>query len=302
MLRRGAFACVLLLTLVSMGPAHAAYGKATLLFTLQDPQIDESSGIASSTNPGVLFTHNDSEDVPPLRFFAVGPHGQTLATYHVLGAGNFDWEDMARGPGSDGTPSLYFADIGDNFHIRPFLTVYEVKEPKIGNASPHRTVVLSVASVTNLIYPDGQPDSETLLVHPKTGQLGVVTKEPTGDSGVYFADVVAPGIGLLNRVASIPFRKIARPRQPTDFDGTSRLLASGGAFSPDARRLVVRTYVEAFEWDVSNGVAAGLRRIPLRIPLPRTKQGEAITYSADGRSIITSSEQLPAPVHQITRR
>jgi hypothetical protein len=289
-----------MLALIPAASAQAGgYAKADLLFNLQDATIDESSGVVAGSAPGVLFTHNDSEDVPPFRFFAVGPKGQTLATYHVLGALNTDWEDIARGPGMGGTPSLYLADIGDNFHIRPFLVISEVKEPSIGNASANRTSVVGVVSTTYLIYPEGdRPDSETFIVNPKTGGFVVVTKDgATGSSRVY----VASGTGMLTKVGTIEFTKIARPPQKSDFDATSRLSATGGDISPDGRRLVVRTYVEAFEWDISKGLAAGLTTTPTRIRLPFTRQGEAIAYSSDGRSVITTSEQLPAPVH-IARR
>jgi hypothetical protein len=151
--------------------------------------------------------------------------------------------------------------------------------------------------VTYLIYPDGQHDAETFIVHPKTGQLIVVTKDPAGKSGVY----VASGTGLMTKTADIDFTTIARPERESDFDGTSRLSTTGGDISPDGKRLVIRTYVEAFEWDISKGIAAGLKAKPTRIALPFTRQGEAIAYSRDGSALITTSEQLPAPVHRLAR-
>jgi hypothetical protein len=299
-MKRCALLCAMFLTLVSTRPAEAAYGHAVLLFNLQDAEIDESSGVVAGSQDGVLFTHNDSEDAPPWRFFAVGANGQTLATYTAIGSLNTDWEDMSRGPGSDGKPALFFGDIGDNFLIRPFLVIYEVAEPAVDVASEGAQVQVPVVSIKRFVYPDGRHDSETLLVHPVTGEIAVVTKDATGESGVYVeGEEILPGLATLTRVATISFTKIARPYQPTDFDQTSRLLATGGDISPDGRRLVVRTYVEAFEWDISKGLATGLNGAPLRIELPFTKQGEAICYARDGRAVLTTSEQLPAPVHRI---
>ncbi len=64
--------------------AASLYGDPQLLFRFQDQQIRESSGlVASSTTPGVVFTHNDSGDEP--RLFAVGPDGRTQTTYTLPG-------------------------------------------------------------------------------------------------------------------------------------------------------------------------------------------------------------------------
>ncbi|MGH2757994.1 MAG: hypothetical protein ACRDKJ_00355, partial [Actinomycetota bacterium] len=129
-MRRRILAFFVLATLALDAQGAEAYGRARLLFNLQDETIGESSGVASySRSSAVLFTHNDSGDGP--RFFAIGKRGETLATYVVLGAVSADWEDMARGPGGDGEPALYFGDIGDNFRSRPFVTVYEVPEPTL---------------------------------------------------------------------------------------------------------------------------------------------------------------------------
>ena len=292
----------MLLTLVIARPASAGYGRARLLFFLQDTRITESSGVASySRSSKVLFTHNDSGDVA--RFFAIGPRGETLATYTFLnGYTAVDWEDMARGPGIDKKPALIFGDIGDNAASRPFVTIYAIPEPEIdfSNASENFEIGAPMGTVTRLMYEDGPHDAETLFVHPKTGQVGIVTKSADGESGVYIAGKPDEmGFATLKRVASISFKKIARPYQKADFGPESRLQTTGGDISPDGKRIVVRTYVEAFEWNIAGGLAKGLARRPTRIPLPRTNQGEAIAYTRDGRSLVTTTEQQPSPVHLI---
>jgi hypothetical protein len=59
--------------------------------------------------------------------------------------------------------------------------------------------------------------------------------------------------------------------------------------------VVLRTYADAFEWDVVGGdVAKAITTGKPRItPLPNEPQGESITYSRDGRYFITASD-LPA--------
>lgn len=294
--------CLVALSFLVAAPASASYRRAILLFNLQDDRITESSGVAPySRSSEILFTHNDSGDIP--RFFAIGPDGETLATYNMIGlAVSVDWEDMARGPGADGKPALFFADIGDNGSSRPFVTVYEIPEPDVGTADTEEHLNLGgpFGPITHLMYEDGSHDAETLFVHPKTGALGVVTKSADGESGVYVAGKPdANGFATLDRVATISFKKIARPYQKADFGPESRLQTTGGDMSPDGKRLVIRTYVEAFEWNVAKGLAAGLKRTPVRIPLPRTNQGEAIAYTRNGRSLVTTTEQRPSPVHLI---
>ena len=77
----------------------------TVAFAFEDPRITESSGLASASTPGVVYTHNDSGDAA--RFFAVGPDGRTRTVYTVPGVQVRDWEDMARGPDERGRSSLW---------------------------------------------------------------------------------------------------------------------------------------------------------------------------------------------------
>ncbi len=293
------FLLILVLVMLTPAQASAGYGRARLLFNLQDPTITESSGVASySKSSSILWTHNDSGDVP--RFFAIGPKGQTLASYFVAGAISVDWEDMARGPALDGSPALHFGDIGDNAQNRPLIGVYQVPEPTVASSPQTLPIPVRFSAARFLRYEDGPRDAESLFVHPRTRELGIVSKAANGESGVYIAG--SPdglGISILDRVATISFRKIARPFRRSDFGPESRLQTTGADISRDGRRFVVRTYVEAFEWDISKGLAAGLNKAPLRIPLPRTNQGEAIAYTRDGRSLVTTTEQVPAPVHLI---
>jgi hypothetical protein len=307
--------CLLLLVITSLTVAPAApaapagFGRARLLFNLKDPQITESSGVASSAySDKVLFTHNDSGDIG--RFFAVGPKGQTLASFDVAPLGAVDWEDMTSATNFRKQPALLFGDIGDNYRARAAIVAYEVAEPKVDPKTTGVTATLVPNAVHVMVYEDGPHDAETMFFLAKERRIGIVTKEANGQSGVYVEDFdvfasegdllpVNPVVTLLRRVATIRFDKIARPYQKGDYAPESRLQTTGGEISRDGKRFVVRTYVEAFQWDISRGLAAGLKKAPVRIPLPRTKQGEAIAYAGDDRSLVTTSEQLPAPVHVV---
>lgn len=280
-------------TLTLVVASAIAYQPAALLFTFQDASIVESSGLASSSQPGVLFTHNDSGD--RARFFAVGPDGSRLAAFELAGAAAIDWEDMARGPGRDGGPALFFADIGDNSHVHAFVTVYEVPEPVILESSTTPVVITDVIRHM-LVYEDlSRPDAETLLVDPSAyGRFAIVTKDGDGASRVYeTTDEPGEVVRVVRSTTTIDFAAwapiIVEP-------GVS---ATGGAIAPDRSRVVVRTYWYAFEWQLGPGttLASAFAQAPAVITLPETVQGEAITYSMDSADLLTSSEGANAPVH-----
>jgi hypothetical protein len=90
---------------------------------------------------------------------------------------------------------------------------------------------------------------------------------------------------LLRRVGTVPIPEV-----------------TAGDITPDGSRVVLRNYTAAYEWDVpGDDVAAALRGVPARIPLPRSQQGEGITYSRDGQALIVSSEGEGAPVQELRR-
>ena len=276
---------------LAVRPAHADFTPAEHLFDLADERIAESSGVAlGRTNPGVLFTHNDSGDVA--RFFAVGSDGTTLATYTVAGASALDWEDMAAGPGPSGGSSLFFADIGDNLRTRRILRVFEVQEPPVAVASETQTVPL--VAVYELVYSDGPHDAEGFFVTPDR-QLAVVTKEPHGLSGLYLARQLVPGApNVLQRVGTIALPLLQAVGASYD--------VTGADLSADGRWLAVTTYDRAFEWAVNGGdLAAAIAGPAQPIDLPVAAQREAIAYAPDGRSLVVTTEGVHGPVHAVRR-
>src|SRR5205085_3101689 len=109
-------------------------------------QITESSGVAASARrDDVLFTHNDSGD--SARFFAVDRQGCTIGVFTAPGVDAVDWEDMARGPGPDGAPALFLADIGDNGLGRGEIAVHRFLEPEVGTCAAPAQQALTPATV-----------------------------------------------------------------------------------------------------------------------------------------------------------
>ncbi|HEV2836710.1 MAG TPA: hypothetical protein VGW58_15435, partial [Pyrinomonadaceae bacterium] len=211
------FISVLILFSVWPSPvaSNDSYGAPTTLANIADPSINESSGlVASRTLPGAYWTHNDSGDGPFI--YALNTRGEPLGTFRVTGATNRDWEDIAAGPGPQrGRLYLYIGDIGDNDKVRSEIVVYRVLEPQLKSATndstKKRPVTTEPAEAIRLVYPDGKHDAETLLVHPSTGNLYIITKILFANPAVYEAS--AP----LTAGQTITLKRIAEIRVPSLF-------------------------------------------------------------------------------------
>jgi hypothetical protein len=238
------------------GPAEA---RAEEVFRFQDPEIVESSGLV--VDGDAFATVNDSGDTG--RVFVVdGDSGETV--------GEVTWaeepEDVeALAPGGPG--HVWVGDIGDNARSR---TSIEVARVRLGAGT--RTVAPEVFS---LVYPDGPVDAETLLRHPRTGRLYVVSK-------VFFGGTLYAAPGSLRADAPNRLREVGRVLS----------LATDGAFFPDGRHLLLRDYGRAvvYSWPELEQVA--------ELGLPDQKQGEGIAIDDDGQ-VYVSTEGQNAPVHRV---
>jgi hypothetical protein len=273
----------------------ASYAAAKPLGTITDAQLTEISGLTPSrTGRGVWWVHNDSGDQP--RIFAINNRGQLLARFRVTEAKNVDWEDLASGPGPDGTPALYVADIGNNSASRSELTLYRVPEPNLGNASVKNVLMgeTAAAEAFPFRYPDGKHDAEAIFLDPQSGRPYIVTKKMTPPCAVYrFPMPLQPGkTVILEKV------KLGNAIQPI----SQLALVTGAATSPDGKRVVIRTYFTALELTRTGGKFETLFNVePRTIKIPLEKQGEAISYTLDGQALVTTSEKIPAPLFQMLR-
>lgn len=260
------------------------FGKPEPMCRIEDPEVDESSGLAPSlTQPGVWYTHNDSGDVP--RFFRFDESGKVTGVFTLEGAQAVDWEDMASAR-VGGKDYLYFGDIGDNAARRASIAVYRVEEPTGAGRA------LASFDRFDLTYPDGPHNCETLFVRPGTGDLYLVAKTPKGPAGVYRLDGTArPGKHELKRIGEINVPGALEPMR----------LITGGDGSPDGRFVVLRTYLGAYEYAAGSGEAFDewIAAKPTAIVLAGELQGEGIAYSRDGRWLVTSSERTPCPISRV---
>jgi hypothetical protein len=232
-------------------------------------QATELSGLAlSRRRPGVLWTHNDSGDGP--RVLGLRADGSLVADVAIAGAQAEDWEDVAvRGD------HLYVADIGDNDRERAEVVVYRLREPAPGQTTS------APAEALRLRYPGRPHDAETLLVDPRGGGLALVTKDVSGESGVYVAPrPSATAVTTLRRAGTLHL----------GLGG----LASAGDVSADGRVIAVRTYTGFVAWARRPGdsLARAMRRRPCagRTSLAREGQGETLALTAHGRAFLTVPE------------
>ncbi|MGW7052168.1 WD40 repeat domain-containing protein [Streptomyces sp. NPDC054887] len=258
-------AAAVLLLLASGGAAVADDG-----FVIKDPRITESSGLAASRiHPGVYWTHNDSDDGAYV--YAVdSKSGETVATLTLRGIGSpRDVEGISIGP--DG--NVYVGDIGDNLDGSwSHVWIYRFPEPK-------RLVDATVdAAQFTVKYADGARNAEALMVHPKTGRVYIASKNEDG-GGLYEgpARLSAGGTNVFRRVGEVPW-------------------VTDGAFSPDGKELVLRSYfsARAYAWKQNGRLGADRA-----VSAPFQGQAESVTYTADGAAMMFGSEGAQSDVQRV---
>ncbi|GAA0262093.1 hypothetical protein [Cryptosporangium japonicum] len=194
----------------------------------------------------------------------------------------FDTEDIAL----DHRNNLWIADIGGNTTRRTAVSLFRWR---MGAAA-------EAVTRFDLRYPDGAHDAEALLL-ARGGQVLIVTKT-SAPAGVYVADAPLRPAGALRRAGRVDLRRAC-----PDCRARSRLI-TGGAVSKDGTRAVLRTYDRAFEWYAPRGDLARVitTQVPRHINLPESRQGEAIAYTADARTLLTATERIPAPIGAVPIR
>jgi hypothetical protein len=260
--------------------------------------VTESSGVvASRANPGIYWTHNDSGDGPIL--YAFDRYGHSYGRWTVPGAQNVDWEDIAIAPGpAPGRWYLYAGDIGDNNRVRLEIAVYRVEEPKTGSASACRAgCQTKPATAFHLRYPDGPHNAETLLVHPVTRDVYVISKASSADPNttVYVAraNQLGPKTVTLTAIATLAV--------PDAFSRTMVGGLTGGDISADGRKVALCDYLHYYEASLPPGVSFDDIWKQTFYPklLGVVAQVEGICYRADGKAFILTAEGKPCPVIEI---
>src|SRR5262249_28082449 len=145
------------------------------------------------------------------------------------------------------------------------------------------------ATIYRMSYPDAAKDAQAMLVGPGDAPIVITTHggiyTPTGPLK---AEQSAPGVPM-KKASQLTLTPTDTPN-PLGVVGTTTV--SGAAQSPDGTKVVIRTFSDAYEWDVAKGadiVTAITTGTPRRTPLPNESDGEAIAYSPDGKYYYTAT-------------
>jgi hypothetical protein len=289
---RERFAAVTAAVLLGVAAAAAADAPSPCLHYKPKPvrvgragaALGEMSGLAASRrHDGVYWAQNDSGN--PFELFAMREDGTLMARFPLTGGTNVDAEDLGIGPcqRDRSQTCLYLADIGDNVERRQRVVVYEIPEPVTLTERP------LAARPLVFRYADQPHNAEALFVDPDDATLYVVTKD-------------IDSLGVLYRIDGLGDGKVGRAVRlhglsaPAGFGG----LTTGGAVHPSGTRALLRTYTQVWEYrgKPAQSLAAIFGTTPVAVPDARQPQGEAISYTHDGRGYLMGSE-LSGPLYRV---
>ncbi|MEW1585246.1 hypothetical protein AB0283_07325 [Micromonospora vinacea] len=263
----------------SSGPPAATPGKKRC--TITDERLRELSGLVA-TKSGFIVINDGTEDPARKRVFFLDSKCKiSKEPVRYSGQGPFDTEDLALS--KDGG-TLWIADTGDNpdsKERRSRVALWSM--PVTGAKQP---------TLHRLAYPEAKPhDAEALLIGDD-GKPLIITKVTSGKAEIYTPSAALKS-GDTDPVPMSKAGEITLPKTQTEntLNTFGRIAITGASRAPDGSRVVLRTYADAFEFDVSGGDIVGAltsgkpRVTPLADPF-----GEAISYTSDGKSFLTVSD------------
>ena len=264
-LRGATAALAVLLVSMLLGWSVALPAAAdSVEFTIADPDIVESSGLATDADAERYWTVNDSGDAGVA--YALDDQGETQGTLRFR-VEPVDVEAVAFHQGR-----LYVADIGDNRASRDNVTVYFFDD-----AEPATEPV--VYKAYDFSYPDGPHNAETLLVDGD-GRLFIVTKGTRG--GIYAAppSPSRQGVNELERVGDAP------------------ALVTDGTVLPDGR-FALRTYVSVEIVDPDSYEVVARASTPAQKQgesITTTFDGKALLIGSEGKQSKVLRIDIPTGV------
>jgi hypothetical protein len=240
-------------------------------FPVVKGNVDEASGMADSkANPGYLWVHQDSDT--PSDIALLSHTGEFLKKIFIKNIWNRDWEDMAVAKGPDPAKNyIYISDMGDNYYRWSSYFIYRFPEPL-------RSVdtVFSFEKI-EFKYPDGYHDAEAFIVDPANDDIYVITKRDE-QSRVYLMKYPysLSTVNTLTFLFNLPYSGVV-----------------GAALQPDNLGLAVKTYSDINYYQISNGesMASVLKKNFSKLPYQGELQGEAITFTNDGKGYFTLGER-----------
>lgn len=305
--RRAGFLLLSLLPFWPWPATPAMPAEAAVLFTVDDPVLDEISGLARSQRvPNLFWAHNDSGGEPVI--YAVDGEGRHVGSVRLAGAMNIDWEDIAsftRG----GESWLLVGDTGDNFAWRSSITLYLLREPMLPVTTPvpapGEERVVPVATRYDLRWPDGARDVEALAVDAETHMAYLVSKRDARPALYRFdldSETAEDRPGTLEALGPIA---IPRAALTCRCNVNSFNWVTAMDFSDNGRTAYVGTLTQGYRYARLPGQSwpDALRQPPVATVLPVFPQIEAGTFVAGRDDVVyIASEQLPARMARLPLR
>lgn len=253
--------------------------KPGLVSKLAAPLVEVSGMQASKVNPGYMWVFNDEKETPQVYLVNIA-NGRVAASFTPNpGVSNVPWGDPEAIRLSQVQTKLVLADIGDNANNRPTSganqpSLLVLPEPKGAGAKG----VLSAQRLP-IAYPGGlQVNAETLLIHPTTDQVYIITKEAT--QGRVYSFGALSAMNTTNNVGTL----VATLGLDEVSDGTH---TSSGAFILLRSAKSKQTTVLKPNWSL-----AGF------IDTPAMTKGEAITVENSCGFLVTTEGSAP-PVYRV---
>jgi hypothetical protein len=248
----------------------------------EDFKIHEVSGLAAMPDGGYVVINDSNPDRSAERIFHLDANCKLKSSIQYSPSA-LDPEDVAVA--ADGT--IWSADIGDNTPLtggtgnrRPTIALWKL--------TPGATKPI----IHRLEYPDGPHDAEALLLKADSTPI-IVTKELGKPAGLY----VPTGPLVPNTPGGVKLQRVgeftpAATHTSNPLGPAGSGVVTGAAASPDGKHVALRTYSDAYEWDVTDGdiVKAITTGKPRITPLPNEPSGESIAYTRDGKSFLTASD------------
>lgn len=145
-------------------PTPAPVHKVSKVGDLPE-DVEENSGMAFSPVTNRLYTVQDSGN--PSEIWITEINGKLIKRLK-LKLPLEDWEGLAWGPCPEGK-CIFVGDIGDNSADRDSAVIYRFQEPTDLSKTP-ATIKMEYT------YAGGPTNAEGLAVHPKTGEIYILSK------------------------------------------------------------------------------------------------------------------------------
>ena len=252
---------------------------------VEDDRIVELSGIAESrANPGILWCHNDSGNLPWL--YAIDQQGAVVASIDP-GIPALDLEDIACATWQ-GQHLIALGDIGDNGAMIPLRTIHLFTDPVLA-LKPGHIKQAPLRSIT-FCYAGGPRDCEALAIDGAEGAIYLLTKA-TATCALYKLNLASQdSVQIAQRLTGVSLGTKAHHRV-TALD-----------ISPDGRQLLALTpggvYLAARSEGESWTSAIANFGEPLRWhETIRLHQPESACFLSDGTIVVSSEGPQPPLLH-----